>query len=99
MLLLVVWALPLQRFLTTVILVVLAAVGFEVFRRQALAEQAAEAEAPAAPGTRPAIPWPRPKAPAGPTEVEELERLARLRADDLLTEEEYAAAKAHLLQA
>jgi hypothetical protein len=30
--------------------------------------------------------------------VEELERLARLRADDLLTEEEYAAAKARSLE-
>jgi hypothetical protein len=96
-LLLVIWALPLHRFLTTAILVVLAAVGFEVFRRQVAAEQAAEG--PAAPGTRPTLPWPKPKAPAGPTEVEELERLARLRADDLLTEEEYAAAKGRLLGA
>jgi hypothetical protein len=95
-LLLVVWALPLHRFLTAAILVVLAAVGFEVLRRQVAAEQ--EAEGAAMPGT-PSIPWPRSKAPAAPTEVEELERLARLRADGLLTEEEYASAKAHLLQA
>ena len=96
-LLLVVWALPLHRFVTTAILVVLAAVGFEVFRRQALAEQAAEG--PDAPRAGPTIPWPRPKAPTGPTDAEELERLARLRADDLLTEEEYAAAKGRLLGA
>ena len=96
-LLLVIWALPLHRFVTTAILVVLAAVGFEVFRRQALAEQAAEG--PDAPRAGPTIPWPRPKAPAGPTDAEELERLARLRADDLLTEEEYTAAKGRLLGA
>ena len=96
-LLLVVWVLPLHRFLTTAILVILAAVGFEVFRRQVAAEQAAEG--PGAPGVRPTIPWPKSKAPAGPTEAEELERLARLRTDGLLTEEEYATAKAHLLQA
>jgi hypothetical protein len=45
---------------------------------------------------KPSVPW-RP-APAGASGVEELERLARLRADDLLTEEEYAAAKARSLQ-
>ena len=97
LLLLVIWALPLHRFVVTAILVVLAAVGFEVFRRQALAEQAAEG--PRASGSGPTIPWPRSKGPTGPTDAEELERLARLRADDLLTEEEYAAAKARLLQA
>ena len=94
-LLLVIWALPLHRFVTTAILVVLAAVGFEVFRRQALAEQAAEG--PGALRAGPTIPWPRSKGPTGPTDAEELERLARLRADDLLTEEEYAAAKGRLL--
>ena len=95
-LLLVVWVLPLQRFVTTAILVVLASVGFEVFRRQAVAEQAVEGSGE--PGARPAIPWSRPKAPPGPTDAEELERLARLRADDLLSEEEFAAAKARLLR-
>jgi hypothetical protein len=95
-LLLVVWALPLQRFLTAAILVVLAAIGFEATRRQ-VAQELAE-EGPAAGVTLPKahIPW-RP-APAGPSNVEELERLARLRADDLLTEEEYAAAKARSLE-
>jgi hypothetical protein len=48
---LLVWILPIQVFRTTVLLVVLGAVGFEVLRRQVLRESAAEAEveAPAAP--------------------------------------------------
>ena len=94
-LLLVVWALPLQRFLTAAILVVLAAIGFEATRRQVVAERPRRALPPAA-----SLSTPRgrgPPAPARPERVEELERLARLRADDLLTEEEYAAAKARLL--
>jgi len=41
---------------------------------------------------------PRRAAPAGPGNVEELERLAKLRADDLLTEDEYSAAKARALE-
>jgi plasmid stabilization system protein ParE len=94
-LLLVVWALPLQRFLTAVILVILAAVGFELIRRQVASE---------AVGVEPRGPssWslPRPghrKAPAAPAQVDELERLAQLRRDELLTEDEYAAAKARAL--
>jgi hypothetical protein len=95
-LLLVVWALPLQRFLTAAILVVLAAIGFEATRRQVAQEMAAEGPMPSVSIAKPSIPWRQ--APAGPSGVEELERLARLRADDLLTEEEYAAAKARSLQ-
>jgi hypothetical protein len=95
-LVLVIWALPLQRFLTTAILVVLACIGFEVARRQAVAEY--EAEGPEA--ARPQLSVPFRSAPAAqPTQVEELERLARLRSDDLLTDEEYAAAKGRLLGA
>ena len=94
-LVLVVWALPLQRFLTTAILVVLACVGFEIARRQAAAEYEAEGGEAARP--RVSVPFGRPAAPAQATPVEELERLARLRSDDLLTEEEYAAAKGRLL--
>jgi hypothetical protein len=96
LLLLVVWALPLQRFLTAVILVVLAAIGFEVTRRQVAAEMAAEGPAEGLSIPKPSVPWRQ--APAGPTGVEELERLARLRADDLLTEDEYSAAKARALE-
>ncbi len=95
-LLLVVWALPLQRFLIAAILIVLACVGFEISRRQAVAEY--EAEAPGEPRPQLTVPFRRP-APAAATQVEELERLARLRADELLTDEEYAAAKGRLLAA
>ena len=95
-LLLVVWALPLQRFLTAAILVVLAAIGFEVTRRQVAREMAEEGPQVGVSIPRPSVPWRQ--APAGPSGVEELERLARLRADDLLTDEEYAAAKARSLQ-
>ena len=45
------------------------------------------------------VPFRRAAAPEAPTQVEELERLARLRSDELLTEEEYAAAKGRLLGA
>jgi hypothetical protein len=96
-LLLVVWALPIQRFLTTAILVVLACAGFEIARRQAVAEY--EAEAPDEPRPQLTVPFRRPAPTAQTTQVEELERLARLRADELLTEEEYAAAKGRLLGA
>ena len=90
----VVWALPLHRFVTTAILVVLGAAGFEIARRQIVREY--EEEGPTAPGARREVPWRRAPAPvAGP--AEELERLARLRADELLTEEEYAAAKERVL--
>jgi hypothetical protein len=95
-LLLVLWALPLQRFLTAAILVVLAAIGFEATRRQVAQEMADEGPAAGLSIPKPSMPW-RQAAPE-PSGVEELERLARLRADDLLTEEEYAAAKARSLQ-
>jgi len=95
-LLLVVWALPLHRFLTAAILVVLAALGFEATRRQVAQELADEGPQEGLSLPKPSMPW-RP-APTGPSGVEELERLARLRADDLLTEEEYAAAKARSLE-
>jgi hypothetical protein len=92
-LLLVIWALPLHRFLIAAILVVLASVGFEVARRQALRE--VEAEGPAEPHARPTLPWTKPA--AEPSHVDELERLARLRSEELLSEEEYAAAKGRIL--
>ena len=94
-LLVVVWALPLHRFLTTAILVVLGAVGFEVARRQIVREYEAEGS-PERP--HPTLPWGRETAPAAPEGgVDELERLARLRSEELLTEEEYAAAKGRIL--
>ena len=93
LLLLVLWALPLHRFLIAAILVVLASVGFEVARRQTVSELEAEGPAPSRAGPSP--PWRKPA--ASPTQVDELERLARLRSEDLLTDEEYAAAKGRLL--
>ena len=92
-LLLVIWALPLHRFLVALILIVLASVGFEVARRQALRE--VEAEGPVEPGARPALRWR--SSPAAPSQVDELERLARLRSEELLSEDEYAAAKGRIL--
>lgn len=92
-LLLVIWALPLHRFLVAAILIVLASLGFEVARRQALREYAAEG--PAETRGRPAAPWRKPV--MAPSEVDELERLARLRSEELLSEEEYAAAKGRIL--
>lgn len=91
-----IWALPLEQFRTTAILIVLGAVGFELARRQVVREY--EAEGPAAARPRVELPWRRAPAAvpaAGP--AEELERLARLRAEELLTEEEYAAAKERVL--
>jgi uncharacterized membrane protein YraQ (UPF0718 family) len=95
LLVLLVWALPLHRFLTTAILVVLAAAGFELMRRQVAREAALE---PASAPSLPSLPWQKGPAPApAPTQVEELERLARLKADGLLTDEEFAAAKGQAL--
>lgn len=93
-LLLVVWALPLQRFSTTAILLVLGAVGFEIARRQAVREYEAEGSPERPPF---AVPWGKDKAPASNGGVDELERLAKLRSEDLLTEDEYAAAKGRVL--
>jgi hypothetical protein len=94
-LLVVVWVLPLHRFLITAILVVLGAVGFEIARRQIVREYEAEGS-PERPPLSP--PWAREKAPPAPEAgVDELERLARLRSEELLTEEEYAAAKGRIL--
>jgi len=97
-LVLVVWVLPIHRFVITAILVVLAAVGFEIARRQVVREYEAEGS----PGRPPlTVPWSKDKAQAAPTTepagVDELERLAKLRSEDLLTEDEYAAAKGRLL--
>ena len=53
----VVWALPLHRFVTTAVLVVLGAAGFEIARRQIVREY--EEEGPALPGARREAPWRR----------------------------------------
>ena len=57
---------------------------------QAAAQQAAAQQAAAAPP-------PPPAAPAAPDSVAELERLAQLKAQGVLTDEEFTAAKAKLL--
>jgi len=46
---------------------------------------------------RVSVPWGKEKPPATEGSVDELERLAKLRSEDLLTEDEYAAAKGRLL--
>ena len=93
-LLLLVWALPLDRFLIAAIFVVLGAAGFEIARRQIVREYEAEGS----PERRPlSVPWGKEKPPATEGSVDELERLAKLRSEDLLTEDEYAAAKGRLL--
>lgn len=98
LLLLLVWVLPLHRFVITALFVILGAVGFEIARRQIVREYEAEG-APDTP--RPSLGWPR-KPAAAPaaapaSQVDELERLAKLRSEDLLSEEEYAAAKGRML--
>ena len=78
------------------ILIVVAAIGFEATRRQVAQEMVEEGPVEGVSVPKPHMPW-RPS-PAGPSNVEELERLAKLRADDLLTEDEYSAAKARALE-
>jgi hypothetical protein len=93
-LLLVVWALPLHRLLIAAIFVVLGAAGFEIARRQIVREYEAEGS----PERRPlAAPWGKEKPPPADAGVDELERLAKLRSEELLTEDEYAAAKGRIL--
>ena len=58
---------------------------------QAAAQQAVAAQQAAA------APPPPPAAPAAPDSVAELERLAQLKAQGVLTDEEFTAAKAKLL--
>jgi hypothetical protein len=94
LLVLVLWALPLHRFVLYLILGVLAVAGFEVARRQIVAEYEAEGS-PERPPL--AAPWGNEKAPASDSSVDELERLAKLRSEELLTEDEYMAAKGRVL--
>jgi hypothetical protein len=94
LLVLVLWALPLHRFVLYLILAALAIVGFEVVRRQIVGEYEA-AGSPERPTV--AMPWGKEKPPPAEAGVDELERLAKLRSEDLLTEDEYAAAKGRIL--
>ena len=80
--------------LIAAIFVVVGAAGFEIARRQIVREYEAEGS----PERRPlSVPWGKEKPPATEGSVDELERLAKLRSEDLLTEDEYAAAKGRLL--
>jgi hypothetical protein len=76
-----------ERLTTLLAFAVLAAVGLEFLRRKTMRE-VPEAAAPGLPSLR---------RRAVPGQAEELERLARLRADGVLTEEEFTAAKARAL--
>ena len=94
LLVLVLWVLPLHRFVLYLILAVLTVVGFEVVRRQIVSEYEAEGS----PERRPlSAPWGKEKPPPADAGVDELERLAKLRSEELLTEDEYAAAKGRIL--
>jgi hypothetical protein len=80
-----------------------AVVGGVQHRQQARAEQAADAQAyqdqqqAAAMQAAAAPPPPAPPPPPGADPVAELERLASLKAQGVLTDEEFSAAKAKLL--
>jgi hypothetical protein len=77
-----------ERLSTILLFVVLAAVGVELLRRRT-AREFPDAE----PGGLPSL-----RSSAGPpSRADELERLVRLRAEGMLTDEEFAAAKAHAL--
>jgi Short C-terminal domain len=78
-----------ERLTTLLAFAVLAAVGLEFLRRKTMRE-VPEAAAPGLPSLRR-------RGAASPSQAEELERLARLRADGVLTEEEFTAAKARAL--
>ena len=95
-LLLLIWALPLHRFLIAAIFVVLACSRLRARTEPGRARvrgRGPRARRPGALRSRGARG--RPPAPEG--SVEELERLAKLRSEELLTEDEYAAAKGRLL--
>lgn len=76
-----------ERPLTLIVFAILAAVGLEVLRRKAAQEAVAD---------RPSLGSLLPG--RGTSHADELERLARLRAEGVLTEEEFAAAKAEALR-
>jgi hypothetical protein len=97
---LLVWILPLNRLVVTTVLVVLAAIGYEVLRRQTAAEfpEGTGPDVVAGVKTRLAAPRSSRSTPASSASVsDELERLAALHADGKLTDEEYATAKSKLL--
>ena len=99
LLLLILWILPIQSFSTTVVLAAAAAAGFVVLRRQ-VAVEVPEAGFPDVAGAvQSRVSEARESRSRGrsPSTTDELERLAKLKADGHLSDEEYAAAKAKLL--
>jgi len=97
LLILLLWVLPIQDWKNAVIIVVLAIVGFEVFRRQVAHEVPAETPSALAAGARARVAGMRDSlSRPEPSPTDELERLAGLHAAGALTDEEFAAAKARL---
>ena len=95
---LVIWVLPIQSFRVTMILVVAATIGFVVLQRQVAAEVPEGAVPDLAGAVRGRVAAIRSGLGAGPSSpTDELERLARLKENGHLSEEEYATAKARLL--
>lgn len=99
-----VWILPIESFRTTAVLVIAAAAGFAVLRRQVIAESP-DAVVPDLVGAvrdrleaRQRRLEARQRRDPAPSPVDELERLAKLKADGHLSEEEYRLAKARLLE-
>ena len=91
------WLLPVQELRTSVILLVLSVLGFEVLRRQVAREAPAAAPVDVVGGVRERLAGRRDSGAKSSSRADELERLAKLHADGHLTDEEYAAAKASLL--
>lgn len=98
----------LRRWLPALILVVLLAVGLEALRRQIVREALAEGAPTGAPDVRRAVAGLGSDVSAGfrrlrgrpaPDRADQLERLARLKADGALTAEEYEAEKRRILGA
>jgi hypothetical protein len=91
----VLWLLPLQETRTTLLLLLISVLGFEVLRHQ-VAREAPLASDEATQGMRDRLSTVRMPGRSG-SRTEELERLARLHADGHLTDEEFATAKSRLI--
>ena len=100
LLILLLWVLPIQDWKMALIIVVLAIVGFEVFRRQVERELPVAAPSPLVAGAKARVEGMRGSlSRPAPSRTDELERLAGLHASGALTDEEFASAKAELFAA
>jgi hypothetical protein len=98
LLVLLLWVLPIQDWKNAVIIVVIAIVGFEIFRRQVVRETPDVRGGILLAGVSQRVSGVRESfARPAPSRADELERLASLHAAGALTDEEFAAAKADLL--